>query len=108
MLLWTRDVERRLFAVMAQELALSARMRTPLRLLARAFLKQILKQMDAAVLALAVFTHAHAKRLRRLLRGRLRRVRADRVARMLCIWTEWMAIMLTTDAVARLVLRVLQ
>lgn len=103
MLLCTRDVERRLFQEMAQDLALCARQKMSLRSLTR----PLLQRVDVAVLALLVLTQERLRHIRRFLWERLRRVRADRLAQFAGLWTEWMAFMLVTHVVAQLVLRVL-
>lgn len=101
MLLWTRDVQRRLFQEMAQDLALCARQKTPLRILARS----LLRRADVAVLAVAVLTHERLRHVRHLLWQRLRRARADQVAQFAGLWAEWMAFLSVTHIVAQLILR---
>ena len=108
MLLWTRDVQRRLFAEMAEELALSARQNTPLRLQFRLLALPLLRRVDAAALTLAVLTHEHSKRLRRFLWERLRRLRAGHVAKLVGLCAEWMAFMLVTHVVAQWALRAVE
>lgn len=101
MLLWTRDVERRLFQEMAQDLVLCARQKTPLRILARS----LLRRADVAVLAMVVLTHERLRHVRHLLWERLRRARADQVAQLVGLWSEWMAFLFVTHVVAQLILR---
>ena len=109
MLLWTRDVEQRLFGEMARELALSASERTPLHLLTRLLLRRLVRRLDAAVLAVAISGDARVRQLRRAAWKRLRRVRARTALRGLCVcgWSG-SAFLFVTDFVARLTIKIVQ
>ena len=107
-LLWTRDVERRLFDQMARDLALSATEKTPLSLSIRLRIRLILRQFDTMLLVLAVAISAHVRWMRRVTWVSVRSVRVDRVVHYLTLWFEWMAFMLVTHFVAGCVMCVIR
>lgn len=103
-LFWTRDVERRVFDQMAEDLALSATEKTPLTLRVRL----IVRQFDTTMLVLAVAICARVRWVRRMTWMRVRSVRVDRVVHFLSLWVEWMAFMLVTHFVAGCVMCVIR